>query len=270
MNRTISANINRIIPLAVAILLMAAGSVYAQVNLSWSPADTTRILPAGTSRLSIYVDEVINFRTVEVTVTYDTTVIKSLGGGTGSLFSGSGFFIVDGFEEEPGSWHGFAVVMGAGDYVTGPGELLFWDIEGLAEGTSSVISVETLLYDEASPPVLIPDVTLDTATVIVHDPLSAVQEIPNAGRRLRVAPNPFNPRTRISFDVPVETYARLSVFDMRGYQIALLHDGPTAAGIFSEDWNGTDDSGKSQPGGVYLFQLETREGVAQAKGILVK
>jgi len=268
MNRNISKK--HIVLLVAAIVMMVATAATAEVRLNWSPSDTTTVAPGGNARISIHLDEVINFRTVEVTVTYDTTVVKSLGGGPGSLFSESGYFVFDGFEEEPGSWHGFAIIMGAGEFLTGPGEVLVWDIEGFAEGVSPIISVEAILYDEASPPNLIADVVLDTATVIVHDVLSAVQDVPSAGARLTLAPNPFNPRTRISFDVPKETSARLAVFDMRGRQISVLYDGIAAVGTLSTDWNGTDSQGKIQPGGVYLFQLKTDQGTAWAKGILVK
>lgn len=270
MNCNISTNINRITILTAAIFMMAAGSAMAQIQLSWAPSDTTTLAPGESTRVSIFLEEAINFRTIEVTVNYDTTVVKSLGGGSGALYTESGYFVFDGFEEDPGSWHGYAIIMGAGEYVTGPGEVLFWDIEGLDLGVSPIISVEALIYDEASPPNLLADVVLDTATVIVEDALSAVPEIPAFSNQLMVAPNPFNPRTLISFDMPRETLARLTVYDMRGRQIALLYDGIAPAGILQENWNGTDNYGQAQPGGVYLFQLKTDDGIAWAKGILVK
>jgi len=256
--------------LALALVLMTAGSALAEVNLSWTPADTTLISPGETARISIHIDEVVNFRTIEVTVSYDTTVVKSLGGGSGSLYTESGYFVFDGFEEEPGSWHGYAVIMGAGEYLTGPGEVLFWNIEGAAPGISPIISVEALIYDESAPPNLIPDVVMDNAVVIVEGVLSSAQDYPRTFSQLTVAPNPFNPRTRISFDIPAETRARLTVFDMRGRQIAILLDGSVPSGTLTRDWNGTDDLGRSQPGGIYLFQLQTPEKTTWAKGILVK
>jgi len=254
-------------------LVISTFSVYsalAEINLRWSPGDTTIVSPGGTDRLSLYIDDVINLRTVEVTVTYDTTVVKSLGGGPGNLYVNSGYFVFDGFEEEPGSWHGFAIVMGAGEYITGPGELFYWDIEGLVEGISPVVTVEAILYDEASPPNLIPDVFLGDATIIVGDPLSAVMEIPTAGIPFQVAPNPFNPRTRLSFDLKQSSYVHLAVFNARGHQVAVLHNGQVSAGEFNVDWQGTDDAGRSQPGGTYFFRLETNTGNSWTKGLLLK
>ncbi len=253
------------------IVLTVATFAWAQVDLRWSPSDTTVISAIGeTGRLSVYIDEVLDLRTVEITVTYDTTMVKSLGGGPGTLYSESGYFVFQGFEEEPGSWHGFAIIMGAGEYITGPGELLYWNVEGLIEGVSSVVVEEAILYDEASPPNQISDVNFGNGTIIVGDPLSAVLDAPGAGIGLHVAPNPFNPRTRISFAVEQETSAQLSVFDARGHKIAVLFDGLVQDGLLAVDWSGTDDSDRSQPGGVYFFLLETKMGNAWSKGILIK
>ncbi len=264
--------LSRIYPavyLATALLLWAPLAM-AQIELRWSPGDTAAIAPLATNRLAIHIDDSINFRTIEITVHFDTTVVKSLGGGSGSLYSESGYFVFDGFEEEPGSWHGFAIIMGAEEYLTGPGELLFWDFEGLTDGICPVVSVETLLYDEASPPNLIPNIILHEATIIVGDPLSSVGDNPLPSIPLRLAPNPFNPRTRISFKVERETPACLTVFDLRGHQIVNLFQGTVPEGSLSVDWDGLDGTGRKQPDGVYLFQLITKSKITWAKGLMLK
>lgn len=253
-----------------AVLLTAVGTAQAGVKLYWDAGDTVTIAPGDTVRLAIKLDDIINLRTAEVTVQYDTTVVRSLGGGPGAVFQNSGHFIFDGFEESGDIWHGFAIVMAAGEYVSGPGELLYWDVVGIAPGTSSVTSIQSRIYDENSPPALLDEVVLDNGTIIVQDPFTAVQDVPAAGIQLRIAPNPFNPRTRVSFFVPEETAARLAVFDTRGREVAVLLDGLAPSGPLAVDWNGTDDAGRTQPGGVYLFQLVTRSGTARSKGLLVK
>ncbi len=262
-------HIYSIIPVILVFVLLAGASL-AQVELRWNPNETTIFSIGGTDRLSLYVDSSINLRTVEITVTYDTTVVTSLGGGPGALYSESGYFVFDGFEEEPGSWHGYAIIMGAGEYITGPGELLYWDVEGFAEGVSPVVTIEAILYDEASPPNLIADVTLGDGLIIVGDPLSAVTVTPVAVSQLQIAPNPFNPLTQISFTLEKDTHAHMAVFDARGRRITVLHDGQVQAGPFVVDWNGTDDAGRIQPGGIYFFMLETEVSNVWAKGILLK
>ena len=151
--------------------LLWATAASAAVNLRFTPMDTT-VSPGATSRLSIFVDDLdANVRTIDVYVTYDETIVTSLGGGAGALYSDSGFFVFQGMENDvPGQWHGYAVVMGSLDFLEGPGELFYWDYEGQAQGTSPVIAAE--VYVAAGDGTYYPDVILDETTINVFDPLS--------------------------------------------------------------------------------------------------
>ena len=66
----------------------------------------------------------------------------------------------------------------------------------------------------------------------------------------------------------------LSVFNAQGRRITTLHEGTVAAGPNNFDWDGRDDHGFVQPGGVYLFRLDSRLGgishTVTTKGILLK
>ncbi|MEN8008484.1 MAG: FlgD immunoglobulin-like domain containing protein [Candidatus Krumholzibacteriota bacterium] len=256
----------------VIILAATAGGARAQIDLRFSPPDTT-IEPGDTTRVSVMLDDAIHFRTIELTVTYDSTLISTVTGGQGALFSDSGFFIWEGFEESvPGLWHGFAIVMGAIDSLSGPGELFAWDVTGLVEGTTPITSIETNLYEPDA--TLIAGVGLDPTTLRVRWAPTSVNDLPSLGKKLDIFPNPFNPGTRIRFDLPAAGHVALSVYDARGRHVATLHDGQTDAGPLHFDWNGRDDQGLVQPGGVYLFRLvSTRNGdrhSAVAKGLLLK
>ncbi len=259
--------------LAVAsMLVMTAGIASAQIDLRFSPPDTT-IEPGDTTRVSIMLDDAIYFRTIDLTVTYDSTLISSLGGGPGTLFSESGFIIWDVFEESvPGEWHGSAVIMGATDSLSGPGELFGWDVEGLVEGTSPIIAIEVELFQPNA--FKIPDVGLAPTTLRVRWAPTAVHDLPRMQNELDIYPNPFNPRTRIGFDLPAAGHVALSVYDALGRLVATLYDGQATAGPIQFDWNGKNDNGLAQPGGVYLFRLvSVQNGVRQAavtKGILLK
>jgi len=251
---------------------MVAGGARAQIDLRFSPPDTT-IEPGATTRISIMLDDAIYFRTIELTVTYDSTFISSVAGGPGTLFSESGFFIWEGFEQSvPGTWHGFAIVMGATDSLSGPGELFGWDVLGLVEGTSPIISIETNLFRPNATP--ISGVGLDPTTLRIRWAPSAVHDLPRMRNELDIYPNPFNPGTRIGFDLPASGHVELSVFDARGRRIATLYNAQAAAGPLQFDWNGRDDNGLAQPGGVYLFRMVSmQDGIRQsavAKGILLK
>lgn len=257
-----------ILSLLLALLLLGAGWARAEVILRYSPADTT-VAAGDTSRLSIMCDDVLDLRTIEVFVQFDPAVVGSVAGGSGSLFTDSGFTLFQGFElTEENVWHGYCVVMGAYDYITTPGELFYWEFEGLVDGVSPIETVSVALAaPDAS---LIPDVSLPPTTITIGDYLSSVEDLPLMGSDLRCFPNPFNPRTEVSFKVPAAQQVRLGVFDLQGRRVAVLHQGWTEEGLFSEVWNGRDDQGRLQPGGMYLFRLQGPSLNEVAKGLLVK
>lgn len=251
--------------LALAACLFAPAAA-AQVDLRFDPPDTN--LTAGEScRLSILIDEPLEIRTIDVTVQYDPAVLGSLGGAKGQLYTDSGIYTFDGFEEEtPGEWHGYAVLMGAGLFIQGPGELYYWDFEALADGATPLHTVSVYLsmtdgswYET----VLLPD-----GQVTVGDS-SAVPELPS-GAPLRVGPNPFNPSTRLSFELLRSGPVRVTVHDAGGALVATLLDGIREAGLATVRWNGRDRAGRTAPSGMYLFRVESASGTRAAKGLLLE
>lgn len=68
-------------------------------------------------------------------------------------------------------------------------------------------------------------------------------------------PNPFNPATRISFDLPAPADVTLEVFDVNGKRIRTLFDGHRDRGVHSETWDGTDSRGNRVSSGVYFYRL---------------
>jgi hypothetical protein len=68
-------------------------------------------------------------------------------------------------------------------------------------------------------------------------------------------PNPFNPRTTLRYELPVDGPLSLVVHDARGRRLKVLHDGFAAAGPGKAVWDGTDARGRPLPSGVYFVQL---------------
>ena len=66
---------------------------------------------------------------------------------------------------------------------------------------------------------------------------------------LEVAPNPFNPRTRIRWAFDGDDPVRLDVFDARGRQVRSLAAGAPRVG--SMVWDGDDDAGRTVASGSY-------------------
>jgi len=85
------------------------------------------------------------------------------------------------------------------------------------------------------------------------------------------APNPFNPKTEIRIDVPLDGGpARVTVFDLRGRRVRLLHDGPLAPGRAAIAWDGRDDGGREVPGGTYVVRMKAGGVVESGKVMLVR
>jgi len=75
-----------------------------------------------------------------------------------------------------------------------------------------------------------------------------------------VAPNPFNPMTTISFDLPQADEVTLAVYDVRGSLVRTLWHGHRDSGRHVVTWNGRDSVGRAVPSGVYLVRVITSGG----------
>ncbi|MCP4574601.1 MAG: hypothetical protein GY838_19810 [bacterium] len=68
-------------------------------------------------------------------------------------------------------------------------------------------------------------------------------------------PNPFNPSTRISFDLPRRAATRLSIHSLDGRRLVTLADGILPEGRHTAVWNGCDQAGRQVATGVYFVRL---------------
>lgn len=84
------------------------------------------------------------------------------------------------------------------------------------------------------------------------------------------APNPFNPVTRIRWDVARPGPVRVTVHDLRGRRVRTLASGHHDAGTFTADWRGDDDAGRTLAAGVYVVRLEAPGRVDARKVTLLK
>lgn len=79
-------------------------------------------------------------------------------------------------------------------------------------------------------------------------------------------PNPFNPKTVISWQLPVGSYVTLKVYDILGKEVATLVNGEQSPGRYSIKF----DAANSLPSGVYFYQLRAGKFVETKKFILTK
>jgi hypothetical protein len=86
----------------------------------------------------------------------------------------------------------------------------------------------------------------------------------------RLAPNPFNPKTAVSFRLAEPGHVRAEIYDIAGRRVTVLADRAMAAGDQSLTWLGRDDSGRDVPSGVYFVRV-TGPGVqASLRAVLLR
>jgi subtilisin-like proprotein convertase family protein len=98
----------------------------------------------------------------------------------------------------------------------------------------------------------------------VDDPL------PTVTRLVGNAPNPFNPRTVIAFELARAGQVRLEVFDVRGRLVRRLADRSFAAGRHTALWDGRDNSGGEAASGLYFYRLRAGNLEQTNKMLLVR
>ncbi|HEY6950957.1 MAG TPA: Ig-like domain-containing protein [Bacteroidota bacterium] len=78
-------------------------------------------------------------------------------------------------------------------------------------------------------------------------------------------PNPFNPTTIIRYQLPNESYVRLSVYNLVGQRVRVLVDEKKNSGYYSIPFDGT-----GLPSGVYFYRLEAGRFHISQKMLLIR
>jgi len=68
-------------------------------------------------------------------------------------------------------------------------------------------------------------------------------------------PNPFNPSTVISFQLPVNSEVKITIYSITGQRVRELVNGEMPAGLQTAYWDGRDQAGEVVAAGVYLYRL---------------
>lgn len=116
-----------------------------------------------------------------------------------------------------------------------------------------------------------PLATVDSV-VRVGTPWVAPATPPAAGNLadLRAMPNPFNPRTTISFSAASAGDAAVTVYAVDGRLVRRLWDGRLDAGPWSGMWDGRDDDGRAVAAGIYLVRVRVAGAAAATRVALVR
>ncbi|HRJ86810.1 MAG TPA: T9SS type A sorting domain-containing protein, partial [Ignavibacteria bacterium] len=102
-----------------------------------------------------------------------------------------------------------------------------------------------------------------TVGLVGIEPIS--NEIPNVFKLYTNYPNPFNPVTKIKFDIAKNTNAKIQVYDILGRVVETLVNGELKAGRYEVDFDGY-----SLSSGVYFYKLITNDFVDTKRMLMVK
>jgi serine protease AprX len=95
--------------------------------------------------------------------------------------------------------------------------------------------------------------------------ITSNNEIPSEFKLYNNFPNPFNPSTRIKFDLPQNSYVKLVVYDIQGREAAVLVNSDMKAASYEVDFNAVNLSS-----GVYFYKIETSSFTDVKRMLLVK
>ncbi len=76
---------------------------------------------------------------------------------------------------------------------------------------------------------------------------------------LKNYPNPFNPDTKISFNIDKPGFAVVSIYNQKGEFVKQLMNREVTSGSYELNWNGEDEKAKSVASGCYFTKVSLDE-----------
>jgi len=103
-------------------------------------------------------------------------------------------------------------------------------------------------------------------------PLSSKDDsnLPSGFQMLPAYPNPFNPSTTISYQLPKISDVKISIYDILGNEIDILINENKYAGKYNIQWQGQDRFGKSVSSGTYFVVLDALNSRKVQKILFIK
>ena len=98
----------------------------------------------------------------------------------------------------------------------------------------------------------------------------AATETPESSVLLSNYPNPFNPETTITYQLPEQSHVILEIYNISGEKVYTLVNRVNQPGLHSVTWNGRDNSGQPVTGGIYLCRIQAARFRQMIRMILLK
>ena len=95
-------------------------------------------------------------------------------------------------------------------------------------------------------------------------------EIPESYILFQNHPNPFNPETSISYQIPEAAQVEIKIFNTMGQNIKTLISQKQNAGYYLVHWDGNDSNGNKVVSGIYMYRIEAGDFICIKKMTLMK
>ena len=100
----------------------------------------------------------------------------------------------------------------------------------------------------------------DQGDRVMHGPVGVqVGGLPEAYSLSDAYPNPFNPNTKIRYQLPEAGNISVEIYNMMGQKVKSLFAGSQVAGAHVVNWDGTNDAGQTVSAGTYVYRLKAGE-----------
>jgi len=107
-----------------------------------------------------------------------------------------------------------------------------------------------------------------TSPAVAVDGLTST--IPTRYALLPAYPNPFNPRTTITYHLPEKTDVSLVIYNIIGERIHDMVSGIRQAGEYAVTWDGRDNLGALVPSGLYICRFKAGSRTFTQKFLLIR
>ena len=82
-----------------------------------------------------------------------------------------------------------------------------------------------------------------------------VKTIPSSYVLLPNFPNPFNPKTTLTYNLPQSSFVSLKVYNLLGQEVRTLVGEAQTNGLKTIEWDATSNSGSTVASGTYIARL---------------
>ncbi|MBN2088998.1 T9SS type A sorting domain-containing protein [candidate division KSB1 bacterium] len=93
----------------------------------------------------------------------------------------------------------------------------------------------------------------------IHEPIEVQIDRPKDFELTQNFPNPFNPVTRIQYQLPEPANVIITIYNLRGQKVRTLVNEKKFAGHHYAIWDGRDQAGQEVASGIYFYHFQSKK-----------